>query len=170
MADVQKLSDEELSEAVDRIPLDLVADDPPVVKEWVTRARAQRQLEKIGIRVTREEAIQISRQMLKDAERGRIEMAEQEARQGPTYSDDEPTEPAGIRALSEILKAWQERRRCRGDQANIIDASWTSSLDSVLCDIKITIRSSGQEAKLYGLVANLSATCLAWLQVMAGDE
>ena len=43
MADVTKLSDDELAEAVDRIPLTIIDESHPVIAEWVNRRRAQRQ-------------------------------------------------------------------------------------------------------------------------------
>jgi len=167
MANVQKLSDEELSEAVDRIPLDLVAEDPPVVKEWVTRARAQRQLEKIGIRVTREEAIRISRQVLKDAERGRIEVAEREAQQGVTYMDEKPTNLRDRCAILELLKARQERRLARGDEARLSPNEWLAHIFSESALISDAANEPGEEVLLYEHVASLAAVCLAWLQVIA---
>ena len=44
------------------------------------------------------------------AERGRIETAEREAKLGPMYWDYEPTDLAGMRALSRVLKEWQKQR------------------------------------------------------------
>ena len=39
MADVTKLSDEELAEAIDRIPLTIIDECHPMIAEWIKRAR-----------------------------------------------------------------------------------------------------------------------------------
>jgi len=105
MTDVQKLTNDELGDAVDHVPLTAIDEYHPVIKEWIDRRRARRinlqmstsEVEDrgavIGLRearlkrvnqVTRAEALRISQQILKDAECGRIEVAEREANQGTT--------------------------------------------------------------------------------------
>jgi len=165
MTDVQKLSDDELAEAVDRLPLTIIDESHPVIAEWVQRRRAQREAEKIGIRVTRAEAIRISRQILKEAERGRAEVVEQEDRNAPTKWSGEPTAPAGIRAVSEVLTAWKQRIERMGDERNRHELSWPNVMSARLFEIK----EASLEEK-YARVADMAAACLAWLQALALDE
>ena len=118
-----------------------------------------------GAFITREEAIRISQQTLKDAERSRAEAAEREARSGPTYLDDWPTAPAGIRGLLEVLQAWKLRIERMGDERSRHESSWPNVMDGRLAEIK----DASLEEK-YARVADMAAACLAWLQIMALDE
>ena len=163
--DVKEMSDDELAAAVDRLPFTIIDESHPVIAEWVNRRRAQRQPEKLGQRVSRAEALRISRQILKDAERGRIEAAEQEARKGPTYWDGEPTEPAAIRALSEVLTAWKQRQWNMGNERNRDELSWLNRLDARLDVIKKDFFDNK-----YACVADMAAACLAWLSTLAPDD
>ena len=186
MADVQKLTDAELGDAVDRVSLTAIDESHPVIKEWIDRRRAGRvkrqmatsetedrgavielreaRLKRVN-QVTREEALRISQQVLKDAERGRIEAAEREAKQGPTYCDDWPTAPAGVRGLLKVLQAWGQRVERMGDERSRHELSWPNVMDGRLAEIK----DASPENK-YARVADMAAACLAWLQLMALDE
>lgn len=169
--DAKEMSDAELAEAVDRLPLTIIDESHPVIAEWAERSRAQRRLEKLGYQVTREEAIRISRdirsvcpdfhRILSDA----IETVNREGRQVPTKWSGEPTDPAGIRALSEVLMAWQDRQHHKGDERDRYESSWLNVMDGRLADIK-----DAYPENRYARVADLAAVCLTWLQRMEPDE
>ena len=190
MTDVQKLTDAELAEAVDHVPLIAIDESHPVIKEWIDRRRAQRvnlqmatsEAEDrgavIGLRearlkrvnqVTRAEALRISRQVLKDAERGRIEVAEREARQGIQY--EESITLADRCAITELLKARQERRLKHGGELEHTRDIWSFALRLLYGAIEKASEEQWHfpDEVLYPMVADLGAACLAYMQAMGAN-
>lgn len=107
-------------------------------------------IQEVGVCLTRAEA---------------VIAAARQAKKGPTYRDDWPTAPAGIRGLLEVLQAWKQRVERMGDERDRDKLSWPNVMNARLFEIK----DASPENK-YARVADMAAACLAWLQVMAPDE
>lgn len=104
-------------------------------------------IQEVGVFLTRAEA---------------VIAAARQAKKGPTYRDDWPTAPAGIRALSEVLMAWKQRQERNGTEQDRHELSWPNVMDGRLAEIK----DASLENK-YARVADMAAACLAWLACLA---
>ena len=144
MANEEKLSDEKLAEAI----------------------------QEVGRFITRAEALRISQQTLKDAERGRAEAVEQEAKQGAMYRDEKPTDLADCCAITELLRSREERRLKHGGELEHTRDTWSFALRLLYGAIEKASEERWHfpDEVLYPLVADLGAACLAYMQAMNANE